>query len=249
MKKMVRRLIFVVVGLLVILSVGWYFFLNSVVRRGAEAIVPVITGSEFKLESVSVSPFSGTGTLRGVRVRNPEGFSTEDALTAQTVSFDVALSSLFSDELVINRLQIENPHMTYELATDGRTNIGEIQRSIERFKGTDKASRPVTIKQFDMTGGQVSLSASALAGRRVTSRIPDVHMTDIGTGGEGSSLGQVAEYVFDSVAQAVRAAIVGVRDDLPAEAKNIADQAQKALEDGGEALRGVIEGIGDLLGN
>ena len=73
MKKALRRILFVVPVLAVVLFIGVYLFLNSIVRSGVETALPMVTGTPVKLNSVAISLLSGKGTLKGFIIGNPEG--------------------------------------------------------------------------------------------------------------------------------------------------------------------------------
>ena len=59
-KKVLVSLIFVVVLLLA----GAFFYIDSIVKNGIEVVGSQVLGTAISVASVSISPLSGSGTIR-----------------------------------------------------------------------------------------------------------------------------------------------------------------------------------------
>ena len=65
-----------VITLVVVLALS----LDSIIKKGVEAVGPQITKTEMKLEKASISILSGSGALKGFVIGNPEGYKTPSAI-------------------------------------------------------------------------------------------------------------------------------------------------------------------------
>src|SRR5947208_14700191 len=98
--------IFVVV-LAIAAYVTMQFFLGGIVKAGVNKFGPGITQTKVELQAANISPLSGEGTLTGLAVGNPTGWSATDAFRLGKVHIDVEPFSLFKDHIVINELTID----------------------------------------------------------------------------------------------------------------------------------------------
>jgi len=106
--------------------------LGPLVATAVRTFGPDITGVSVHLDGVDIAPLRGTAMLRGLVVGNPKGFHAEQALSLGEVSMTLALRSVFSDVIVIKRMSIIKPELTYEFGSDG-SNLATIQRNVDRY--------------------------------------------------------------------------------------------------------------------
>ena len=70
---MLKKLVASVVVLLgVAFAVAW-FYLDRLVVDGIELVGTEVPGTEVAVQSASISPLAGTGSISGLTVDNPEG--------------------------------------------------------------------------------------------------------------------------------------------------------------------------------
>src|SRR3954451_9864749 len=94
------------VAILVILALALYitlqFFLGGIVKAGVNKFGPGITQTKVALQAANISPLSGQGTLSGLAVGNPTGWSATDAFRLGKAHIDVEPFSLLKDHIVVN---------------------------------------------------------------------------------------------------------------------------------------------------
>ncbi len=119
MKKIMFRVVTVLV-ILVILGLAVVFLsLNSLVKKGVETVGPKLTKTEIRLKNASLSPFSGNGQLTGLFVGNPEGFKAPSAIQVGDISVGLQPSSVLSDKVIIDKVNIQGPEITLEGSLSG----------------------------------------------------------------------------------------------------------------------------------
>ena len=220
------------------------YFIGSIVKSGVNKFGPAITQTPVELQGAAVSPLSGEGTLSGLRVGNPQGWSAGDAFRLGKVHLSMEPFSVFKDHIVINELIIEQPEFLYEtrLVT---SNINDLLKNIEQTVG-GKAAAPQTkegkpvkmvVKKLVLRDGKVTVSGAGLAA--ITVPLPPINMTDIGTAENGITPAQVAFAVMRNVT----ATIVGAVAQVIAQGGGAAGAAAGSTVDTVKQIGGALQGI------
>ena len=213
--------------------------LGRIIKAGVEAAGPKVLGAPVELGLVTVSPWSGRATLRGLVIGNPEGFKTPHAVRVGLVDAKVRLSSLFSDTVVVESVEVRDPELVWEVGNGG-SNLTRLQRNAEESAaklggGGPKAApaapakkgKSLLIERFDVTGGKVGLSATAFGGQGLTAPLPEVHLKDLG--GKGKSPAEAAAQAFRAVTGAAQGAVANI--------------GSKAVDAAASALGGLLKGL------
>jgi hypothetical protein len=192
--------------------------LGKIVKSAVEAAGPRLLGAPVTAGLVTIAPWSGRGTLRSLVIGNPAGFKSPQAVRVGSVEVDVKLSSLLTDTIVVERVAVREPELTWELGQGG-SNLTKLQRnaeaSAEKYGGapapataSSKKGKSLLIKEFSVTGGKVALSATALGGQGLSAALPEVHLTNLG--GEGRSPAEVAAQAMRAVTGSAQGAVGGL---------------------------------------
>lgn len=204
-----------VVTLLVVLT----FWGGHVVKHSVNYIGPQVMGVPVTLESARFHPLRGYISLEGLVVGNPEGFRTESLFQMNHLEVDLDMSTLFSDPLIINRILVDSPQITFEMGVR-RTNIGTLVDSLEAkekemAEEDEKPVEPgrgVVIKEFVLADATVRVSATALRRQSVPVTLGTVTLNELG--GEDQSLPQILTQVMKALAGTVVNAVAGAGDLL-----------------------------------
>lgn len=241
MKKALLLIGVILLALLIVVFVAGRFFLGSIVKEGVNRIGPRVTGAPVTLDNAQVAPFSGSGTLTGLTISNPPGWSDRPAFQLGEVKVDVEPASLFGDHIVVNDVTIEDPTINYEtrLVTD---NIRDLIRNIEKAVGqgqrqqTTKDGRPVRIeiKHFALRGGKVMLAAG---GNGTTLTMAPVELNDLGTAEGGVPPDRMAVLILQGVAPSIASAAAQGVDKLGGA---IGGSAGEKIRQAGDLLRGLL---------
>jgi hypothetical protein len=259
--KPVSKILIVVAVVIVIVAVGLYFVvsnIDAIVKSGIEKYGSKATGTKVSVSSVKIHLRAGEGSIGGLSIRNPAGFSAPDAFTLADISIAIDTSSLTKNPVVIDSIRVSAPRVTYEVDASGKANINEIRSNLRRYasgkpSGEEKAgaAKKILIRSLVIEGGKVDIHVAALPGKDLSASIPKVQLTDVGGKG-GSTPGDLATQVLTPlVDRAVRAAAgEGVERYLGKSAeevqKAIEEKAREKLGGGGEEAAG--EAVRKLLG-
>lgn len=191
-----KKWIFVGLGTLVVVIIGVVVFglskIGPIVQSAVNTYGPGITKTEVRLGDVNVSLFSAKAKLKDFYLGNPKGFKSPEAMKVGSILVDVAESSLTKDTIVIERIEVLNPQLTYERTlksdnfqailnnvTKGSSKGGASSDS--KSAGKSSGGKKIIIRDFQMKGAKVNLAAAMLGqNKHVNTSLPDIHLTNIG---------------------------------------------------------------------
>lgn len=241
--------------LLIILAAAVYFIGSSTLNKGIKTAVetfgPQVTQTPVLLEAVNLSILSGKGTLTGLNVGNPEGFKSEHIFALGQIDVEVDTGSIFSDKIIINKIHIQQPEISYEKTLSG-SNIKTLLKNIEAFSGPAEekadaeaeaadevgAQKQVVIKQLIIEDGSIYVGLLG-AGSKVP--LPRIEMNNLGEDGNKKSVSETIDLVLTEVLKSIGPAMSGAGDLLQEGGKAFLDNAkQQGAEKASEAADAAV---------
>ena len=214
MKKIIIVGIFVVIA---IVAAGAIYFLtsnlNSLVARAIEHHGSDVMDTDVGVSGVDISLREGRGSITGLRIANPEGFSTSDAFSLGDITVDIDLGSVREDPIVIDEIRIKALVVNAEVAKAGGSNIDELRKRIQAHtvgsgESADGDQKNIRIKNFVFEKGRIEVDATALGVEKRTIELPEFHLEDVG-GTNGAPPDQITKLIFGEVAKKVGSKIAG----------------------------------------
>ncbi len=255
MKKLfVRTAIVLVMAVIAALGVSIYL-LGSIVKRGVEVVGPQITKTDVKLDGATLSLVTGSGTLSGLFVGNPQGFKAEWAIKITTVSIGVAPATVFSDKVWVREVSVLAPEITFEKGL-GASNLAKLLDNVQATTAastkpgaasqSNAASKKLQVDDLLVSDGEIKLTVDVgpLAGRSATVPLPQIHLTNLGTAPAGITAEELASKVLKEVLQEAIRASGKAMVDLE---KGSADVAGDAGETANEGVGNATDGLGGLI--
>jgi hypothetical protein len=213
MKK--AAIVLAVLAVLIAGGVYWaYNSLDVIVKVALEHYGPGVTGVSVKVGDVKLSPRDGRGSLKGVEIGNPPGFSAPRAARLGEVSVSLDPSTIRAPVVVVHEIVIDAPQITYERGK-GSTNLDAIQKNIEAYvkraqassAAEGKDSKPdgkgiqhrFAIERLAIRGAKVTMTNPGLKGQGLTFDLPDIELRDIGKREGGVTASEVANTVANAL--------------------------------------------------
>ena len=137
--KVFAWLVGIVLALVVLLIISTPLWLGPLAKSIANDAVPKLTGCEFKLEELSINPFSGRVFLRECRLKNPEGYKKDEAFAVSTVVVDMAVCSLMTDEIHVETIEIRGLRASYLSDSKG---VNNFERMMAHMDGKEPGAEP-----------------------------------------------------------------------------------------------------------
>ncbi|HJO24761.1 MAG: hypothetical protein QF890_01010 [Myxococcota bacterium] len=244
---MLRKLIlFGAVALVAVCGAVYYFSfsLDGIVARAIERNGSAVTGTTVSVSGVHISLRDAKGSIRGLRIENPKGFSGE-AVSFRDITIGIDPASLVSrNPIVLTQVRVQEPSVNLVLDENGRSNLGALQDNLKRPSGSSGATSegPPTrlgIRRLEIAGTKLSADVSAVGGKNYEMTLSPVNRSNIG-GSSGATAGEIAKLIAGDFVQQVVVAVAR------SEAQHQIDQLIDKKLGGdavGEAAKSIVDGI------
>lgn len=239
--------ILIAVGLLLLLIVGGIvFYFDSLLKSGIEVVGSEVLGTSITVASVSVSPLSGSGTISGLSIGNPEGFNSDYAMQLDQVSVNIDAGSVFSDVVVIESVTIVQPEITYET----RITTDNIRALLENLAGGSSSGDPaaadtsagkrVIIRELQILDPQLNLVAAIVT---APIPLPDIELRDIGAEDDSATVAEAMQTVLSAISTSILSANLPSVDQLTDSIEEGINQVEDAVDDTVEELGNRLRSI------
>ncbi len=243
MKKLILIGCGIVVIIVILLVVG-VSNLGSIVQKAVNTYGPKITKTDVSIGGVGLSLLSGEAKLKDFYLGNPKGFKSPQAMSVRSIYVDVDEKSLTGDMIIIDKIEVDAPEITYEKAgsTDNfKALLSNIQGTAAKEKASGKpsketgAGKKLLIRDFMITDGKVTLAASILGGKGVSAKLPEIQLKDLGKEEGGASPAEVFKEAFEMLYKTITSPDVTVALDeglkaLGADIKKMSEDAKKQMD-------------------
>lgn len=252
MKKILIKIAIIGVALVIVIGVVVVLFLGQIVKKGVETAGPMITKVDVKLDKASVSLLGSAG-LKGLFVGNPPGYKTDSAIKVGEVSVSLKPLSVLSDKIIVESVKVQSPEITIEggLKDNNLTKImdnvnaaagGGGGAPTEKKPGQKAGGKKIQITDLTITGAKVHVNMLLSGGKTMTVPLPDIHLTNLGTGSDGLTPAELTKKVMSELMSKV---VPAVTEGVANLGKGVLDAGKGAGED---AKKGVEKVTGGLKG-
>jgi hypothetical protein len=257
-KKILVALIIIVVVIITLATVV-IMHLGSIVAEATRTFGTQATGTKVAVKSVNISIFSGDLQINKLTIDNPAGYKDQEAFGFDIVAVDLDVNSVFTDTIVVNKVEIDNVRIDFEPTLQGGSNLTDIKNNIMKFTRTDKSAaakkpepseekpeaaapkkeKKVIIKSFVINKGHIMVS-SGMLDTSVAVPLPRIEINDLGKEKDmGEACAEIFNVIIKTTIEAVASANIKgldinklkskVLEDLPGTAEKIGKDIGKDL--------------------
>lgn len=257
MKKALKVLVIVLVVLIAIVWIAVVVAGGKTIELAVNQGGPAILNVPVTLEEAEFRPLRGLVRLQGLHIGNPEGFKSDGLFDLYGMRIKLDPASLLTDTIHIEAIQIDEPHITYELAL-GQSNIGALLKHLEgdteeeaedteepAEKKDEKPGKKVIIDKIVIAGARVKVASTLTAGVGASIPLGTITVTDIGKEKGGTTFAEAVRKVFGALGGAVKSAVVGVGGAVGDAASAVGEAGVGAAKAVGEAGVETAKAVGD----
>ena len=248
-KKLFFGVVIILAVLIVVAAIVVGFFLGPIVKKGMETVGPKITQVSIKVDAVDLSLLTGSASIKGLVVGNPEGYKAPQAISVGSAAVGVNPFSVLSDKIVIRSVRVEAPEITFEGSPFSGNNLNTIMKNVNAAtksggpaatnataKAAGKPGKKLEVDDFLITGAKVNFNGAILP-------LPDIRLTDLGKGNDGITAAELTRRVLDAITTATIKAVAGAATDM---GKNV-EGGQGVGKSLGSGMSNVTKGLGGLF--
>lgn len=245
--------------------------LGDIVKVGVETVGPKITQTSVTVDRVNVSILSGSAGLKDLVLGNPTGYQAPQAISVGSASVSLSPGSLLGEKIIVHSVELRSPEITFEGNPLGANNLMQIMHNVNGDtaavdKSTNapaaatpaekKATRKLQVDDFVISGAKVHANLTGLVNKQVDLTLPDIHLTNLGTGADGITAADLTQQVLKAITadtlKAVATAATEIGKNAANAAKAVAQDAVNGALSGtnnvGESVDKLKKGLGGLLG-
>lgn len=240
---MIKKILISLLLLLLIIGGGVFYYFDSIVKSGIEVAGTRVLGTQVSVGSTLVSPLSGSGSISGLQIRNPEGFDAEYVFQMDQIEVNLNASTVMSDVVEIESVVITRPQITYErrLTTDNiralLENIGSAGGGDEGSSEESASTRRIIIREFRMLQPQLNLVAASI---EAPIPLPDIVLNNIGEESNAATVAEAARQILRAINTSI------LNSDLPV-LDMLRENVENRLQDGVQEVENAVEEVGNRL--
>ena len=242
----------VVAVVVVAIAGGVYLWssLDSLVEAAIEKYGSQATQTRVEVAGVKLALTSGEGSIRGIQIDSPAGFSRKQLFTLDNVTVAIDPKTVTDDVVVIDKIIIQAPQVFYEINDKGESNVDVLKKNLQQATGSkgkaaasDGKEVKLIIRKLIIEKGEIDARIAALGDKNLSANLPRIELTDIGKESGGATPAEVAKKVANVLISKVGPAVanLGVQQYLG----KSADEARAKLKEG--ATKAVEDKVGDKL--
>ena len=196
--------------------------LDLVVARSVGNVGSKLTGTDLTMDGANLFLLSGAGAIKNLGIANPVGYSQFSAIQVGTINVGLRPGSVFSDTLQISHIRVCSPQINFEGSVD-TNNLAALLQNVEAAlnsrlpgPGPEPLGKRLHVDDLLITGAKLNLAAPVLGGPPLIVDLPDIHLTDLGTGTNTLSSAELTQMVLSRLSQeAIAAVIEGLTNTSP----------------------------------
>src|SRR5882724_10565965 len=177
--KTLKKTLLIVVILVVVLGIAGVvlvgLFLDKIVQSGIETVAPTITQTAVTVDGVHISALSGSASIMGFVIGNPDPatYKSANAISLGKAAVSVVPGSIMSDKIVVHSIEVRAPEITLEGNPFSENNLKKLLDNVNAFAGggavdTNKAAATPAEKK---AGKKLQVDDFLISGAKVTARI------------------------------------------------------------------------------
>lgn len=198
--------------LIVLIIGGAYIYMNTYFKSDAAAFASKITGTNVAITAVTIDPFNGTVSLRGLDVGNPSGYQSANAIELGEIYSNVDFKSLLSQKIIINEVSLDGADIYYELkgnvdnirALMSNVTTNSSKLSSASASKSSSPSKDFVIKKLNITNSNLVLAANLFGlAESKTIAVDNIAVTNVTKSNSKAVAKQVAKQLTNQIAEAL----------------------------------------------
>lgn len=218
--KPVFQILFALILIAAVGALILSFSLDGIVKSNIESTTSEMLDTSVEVNDVSISILDGEGTIDGITIHNPEGFSDRPAIQLKQIHMKIDLSSLLSDTMIVEELRIQQPELYVEQSASGN-NLNALNQELQTQPPSETS---MIVDYLLVSDGRVTLTADIGKEKTVEGEFSKIEIEGIGRQGN-NTMEQTIKQILEPILQ--KALQEAVEQGLMDRAK---EKAKDALE-------------------
>lgn len=225
--------------------------LDRIVKAAIEQVGSDAMQSPVTVDSVKLSLRAGSGTIRDLQVRNPEGFPPQPAVRLGEMVLAIDPASVQADKLVVRTISVTDG----ELFLTGGIEDNNLKKLMANLRSqassgtntqapsTAESSRKLQVDELTLTDLKlnVQMELPVVGTFSTTAKLPEIKLAGLGQGPEGVTGSELGKLVMKRVLDEISPIVVQLIRQKTGQ--SLGGDGKKALQ----SLEKAAQGVGDLF--
>jgi len=251
MKKILTTIVLVVVVLVIVAAIIVGVYLGQIVKKVVNTYGPQLTQTTVSVDTVTLSLLTGSASLKGLVIGNPQGYKLPNAISVGKVAVGVDPTTVFANKVVVRSIRVESPEINFEGGLSGN-NLSKILDNVNSSGGqsgpvsTNAAAAPASQKKLEVddlliSGAKADVLITSPVQREVNLTLPDIHLTDLGKGDEGITAADLTRQVLNAITTATLETVAKQALNLDQNAATLKQAGQGAKQQLNNTLNNLLQ--------
>ena len=240
-----KKVLLVLLVLILLAAIAALYLVSSLDGRVKDTIeenTSRLTESPVEIESVDFSIFTGEGTITGLRVSNPPGFSDNPALILGQIYVRLDMDNLSMDLVPVKLIQADSISIRVEKNGEGKINFQELSANLKNNRKGSASEESdfsgwkpkLKIDRFLLSEGEVALDGFSSESRNL--KTPEFVLENLG-GPEGAPPEIVGEEILSRIfSQVIKSSVQSGVERWLEKNTNLPDPVKDLINQGLEAI-------------
>jgi len=120
----------VLLAILSVISIYVLSSLDGIVKDAIETYGSEATRTRVSVANVKITVETGTGTIHGLNVANPKGFSDPNIFDLAVINVKIDTDTVMQNPIIIDEITIRSPQVFYEISQSGVSNVDVLKKNL-----------------------------------------------------------------------------------------------------------------------
>lgn len=257
---MKKALIWIAVLLVVILGTGTYLAYNHLdylVKLAVEYYGTDILKTDVQVDTVRIKAADGRASIKGFTIDNPDGFKSASAFGVSKVSVDLDMKNSTTDKIIIDKILIRAPGITYEVNQDLKSNLSSLLDNVNSSAAVGQKNdtsagsgfQPVfVIRHFSLEQARLHALITPANNREYDFTLRNIELRNLG-GEDGMSPAKISEKILDTLYKEVQSELKNrgiaakYRQQIDAGKQQVKSKAEQKLDEKKESAKDKLRNL------
>jgi hypothetical protein len=252
MKRILITIVLVVVALIIVTVIVIGVCLGGIVKKAVNTYGPQLTQTTVNVDAVTLSLLTGSASLKGLVIGNPQGYKSPDAISVGKIAVGVDPMTVFANKIVVRSIRLESPAITFEGGVMSGNNLSQILDNVDSSGSksgpvsTNASTAPASQRKFEVddlviSGAKADVLITSPVQREVNVPLPDIHLTDLGKGSEGITGADLTRQVLNAITTATLETVAKQAVNLDQNAATLKQAGQGAKQQLNNTLNNLLQ--------
>jgi hypothetical protein len=234
MKKVILGILVLIVIAIAVIVTYVLSNIDSLVKTAIEVYGSQATQTDVRVNKVHIELRKGSGSIQGLTVGNPKGFSEPNVFSLGEISTTIDVKSLAEQPYVIDTITVHKPEVFVEVNKDKQINLNELKQNLQPQKpakapqaSEEKKEPRLIIRHVLFDDGTVNATVVPLKNKKYQLALPTLKLDNLG-GANGATPSELSREILNQLVD--RALVVVKEKGINAEVDKLKSQAQEKLE-------------------